>query len=73
MIDYWTAEGHAFPEQELEFTVKVDTDLYALAKAKTSVQSLEVSRDGSEFATISADRQRTSLLGVVPPVPYKYA
>lgn len=57
MIDYWTAEGHAFPEQEVDFTVKLETDLYALAKAKTGVQSLEVSRDGSQFATISADRQ----------------
>jgi peptidylprolyl isomerase domain and WD repeat-containing protein 1 len=60
MIEYWTATGHAFPGEHVEFSVKVDTDLYALAKAKTSVQSLEVSRDGLQFATFSSDRQATA-------------
>ena len=32
------------------------TDLYALAKAKTSAHSIDVSRDGTKFVTFSADR-----------------
>ena len=56
MIEYWTSEGHAFPAEGVDFSSKLDTDLYALAKAKTEVHSLEVSRDGTQFATFSSDR-----------------
>lgn len=43
------------PEEEVQFSFKLDTDLYALAKAKTSAHSIDVSRDGSKFVTFSAD------------------
>lgn len=56
MIEYWRASGHSFPEEDVNFRSKLDTDLYALAKAKTTAQSLEVSRDGSQFVTFSPDR-----------------
>ena len=56
MIEYWTGEGHAFPSEGVDFSSKLDTDLYVLAKAKTGVHSLEVSRNGTQFATFSSDR-----------------
>lgn len=56
MIEYWRSTGHSFPEEDVEFSSKLDTDLYAHAKAKTAVQSLEISRDGSQFVTFSSDR-----------------
>lgn len=56
MIEYWRSTGHSFPEEDVDFSSKLDTDLYAHAKAKTTVQSLEVSRDGSQFVTFSSDR-----------------
>ena len=34
-----------------EFAFKLDTDLYALAKAKTVAYTLEVSADGEKFNT----------------------
>ena len=40
----------------MSFDSKLDTDLYALAKAKTMAASLDVSRDGSQFAMFCADR-----------------
>lgn len=56
MIEYWRSTGHSFPEEDVEFSSKLDTDLYAHAKAKTTVQSLEVSQDGAQFVTFSSDR-----------------
>lgn len=35
--------------------MKLDTDLFALAKAKTHARSLEVSGDGSQFVALCAD------------------
>ncbi|KAK9907373.1 hypothetical protein WJX75_002432 [Coccomyxa subellipsoidea] len=57
MIEYWRSTGHVFPEEDVDFSSKLDTDLYAHAKAKTAVQSLEVSRGGSQFVTWSSDRR----------------
>ena len=57
VIEYWSAgEGYGFPGEEVDFRFKLDTDLYALAKAKAVAHSLEVSRDGSKFVTMSSDR-----------------
>lgn len=53
---YWDSEtGEAPGKPQVEFTYKVDTDLYALAKAKTSAVSLAISKDGSQFAMFCAD------------------
>lgn len=62
MIEYWRSTGHVFPEEDVDFSSKLDTDLYAHAKAKTAVQSLEVSRGGSQFVTWSSDRYSSGLL-----------
>jgi peptidylprolyl isomerase domain and WD repeat-containing protein 1 len=57
VIEYWDAGSHAFPSDTVSFDSKLDTDLYALAKAKTLAASLDVSRDGSQFAMFCADRR----------------
>ena len=56
MIEYWSAQSHAFDPESVDFRFKLDTDLYALAKAKKVARSLDVSRDGSKFVTFSTDR-----------------
>lgn len=57
LIEYWSGTDYAFPQEAVTFKLKLDTDLYALAKAKTSSKSLEISKDGSQFATFSTDRR----------------
>ncbi len=37
--------------------MKLDTGLFTLAKAKTHALSIDVSRDGSHFVVLSADRR----------------
>jgi hypothetical protein len=56
VIEYWDASSHEFPSDVVAFDSKLDTDLYALAKAKTTAASLDVSRDGAQFAMFCADR-----------------
>ena len=58
MIEYWSGSDYAFPHDQVVFKMKLDTDLFALAKAKTTSKSLEISKDGSQFATFSTDRSR---------------
>lgn len=55
MIEYWSADSYRQPQDEVQFSFKMDTDLYALAKAKTCAHSIDVSKDGSKFVTFSAD------------------
>lgn len=55
-IEYWCASSYGPPaEGAVKFTSKLDTDLYCLAKAKTHARSLEVSKDGQQFAMVCAD------------------
>lgn len=56
IIEYWDASSHSFPSEAVSFDSKLDTDLYALAKVQTTAASLDVSRDGSQFAMFCADR-----------------
>ena len=56
MIEYWSAQDYAFPKAAVNFKFKTETDLYMLAKAKTQALSLAVSRDGTQFAMLCADR-----------------
>lgn len=56
MIEYWDIGTHQFPEESVKFAYKMETDLFALAKAKTRAGSLAVSPDGSQFAMFCADR-----------------
>lgn len=54
-IEYWSCDDYKHPSAAVSFSMKMDTDLFALAKAKTHARSLEVSRDGSQFAAFCAD------------------
>jgi len=56
MIEYWSGSDYAFPQDQVAFRMKLDTDLFALAKAKATSKSLEISKDGSQFAIFSTDR-----------------
>uniref|UniRef100_A0A061RJB2 peptidylprolyl isomerase n=1 Tax=Tetraselmis sp. GSL018 TaxID=582737 RepID=A0A061RJB2_9CHLO len=57
MIDYWDAASFEFPKDTVHFEYKLDTDMYALAKAKTTAPAIDVSRDGSKFVSFCADRK----------------
>ena len=58
MIEYWDAETYAFPgSDKISYSMKSDTDLYDLAKAKTSPCSIVISPNGSQFVVMSKDRQ----------------
>ena len=56
MIEYWSAASYSVPEDVVDFRYKLDTDLYALAKAKAVAHSVEVSKDGSKFVIMASDR-----------------
>ena len=56
MIEYWSASDYSFPEDSVDFRTKIDTDLYALPKAKAAPQSLDISSDGSQFSIWCSDR-----------------
>lgn len=56
MIEYWSpSEGLTLPADAVSFSSKLDTDLYALAKAKATPRSLDFSPDGSQFAVVASD------------------
>ena len=58
VIEYWSPATYEAPAaDEVEFRFKLDTDLYALAKAKTKALSMEVSHDGEQFSTLGPDRK----------------
>eukprot|EP00271_Cylindrocystis_brebissonii_P022293 TRINITY_DN852_c0_g1_i2.p1 TRINITY_DN852_c0_g1~~TRINITY_DN852_c0_g1_i2.p1 ORF type:complete len:547 (-),score=128.77 TRINITY_DN852_c0_g1_i2:474-2114(-) len=60
LIEYWTGDNYSFPLASsgcVNFQYKTETDLYALAKAKTVASSLEISPDCQQFATVSPDRR----------------
>ena len=42
VIDYWDASTYTFPKDTVKFKFKLDTDMYALAKAKTTAPCIEV-------------------------------
>jgi hypothetical protein len=56
VIEYWSAASYSFPQDEVSFKFKLDTDLYVLAKAKAVAYSMDVSKDGTKFVTMSTDR-----------------
>lgn len=55
-IEYWAGSTlKPPPPGAVGFSLKMDTDLFALAAAKTRARSLDVSRDGAHFAAFCAD------------------
>nr|CAB3503706.1 unnamed protein product [Digitaria exilis] len=57
LLEYWFPSTLEFPEQDVKFRLKSDTNLFEIAKCKTSVSAIEVSNDGSQFAVTSPDRR----------------
>ena len=57
VIEYWSPEDYEHPQNKVSFRFKLDTDLYALAKAKTKALTLEISPDGTQFTTTGPDRK----------------
>ncbi|KXZ54623.1 hypothetical protein GPECTOR_4g688 [Gonium pectorale] len=57
-IEYWCGTSYGHPDGgRVGWSSKLDTDLFDLAKAKTTARSLEVSSDGQQFAMVCADRR----------------
>uniref|UniRef100_A0A0D9XAT8 peptidylprolyl isomerase n=1 Tax=Leersia perrieri TaxID=77586 RepID=A0A0D9XAT8_9ORYZ len=57
LLEYWSPSTLKFPEDEVKFRLKTDTNLFEIAKCKTSVSAIEVSNDGTQFAVTSPDRR----------------
>ncbi|KAG2670808.1 hypothetical protein I3760_14G104600 [Carya illinoinensis] len=57
IIEYWSPATLEFPENEVNFRLKSDTDLFEIVKCKTSVSAIEVSPDGKQFSITSPDRR----------------
>lgn len=57
IIEYWNPATLKFPEDEVKFKYKSDTDLFEIVKCKTTVSSIEVSPDGKQFCITSPDRR----------------
>ena len=59
MLEYWSgAKGdYAFPESDVMFSSKLDTDLFDLAKNKTHALNMTVSPNGKFVAVYAADKK----------------
>ncbi|KAG8639639.1 hypothetical protein MANES_14G162200v8 [Manihot esculenta] len=57
IIKYWSPATLQFPESEVNFRLKSDTNLFEIVKCKTSVSTMEVSPDGKQFSITSPDRR----------------
>ncbi|KAJ8498214.1 hypothetical protein OPV22_008766 [Ensete ventricosum] len=57
VIEYWCPDKLQFPENGVSFKYKTDTNLFDIAKCKTTVSAIEVSPNGSQFAITSPDRR----------------
>lgn len=57
LLEYWSPSTLKFPEDAVNFRLKTDTNLFELAKCKTSVSAIEVSNDGTQFVVTSPDRR----------------
>lgn len=57
ILEYWCPNTLAFPEEGVKFKLKTETDLFVVAKGRTTVSALEVSPDGNQFVITSPDRR----------------
>jgi peptidylprolyl isomerase domain and WD repeat-containing protein 1 len=55
IIEYWSSKDFELSKHKGHFASKMETDLFALARAKTTAAALAISPDGSKFATYSKD------------------
>jgi peptidylprolyl isomerase domain and WD repeat-containing protein 1 len=58
MIEFWSGSkgSYEFPEEKLNWSSKMDTDLYEYAKMQSSPHCLKIAPDGLTFATYGTDR-----------------
>jgi peptidylprolyl isomerase domain and WD repeat-containing protein 1 len=56
-LEYWLPPTLKFPEDVVRFHLKTDTNLFEIAKCKTSVSAIEVSNDGGQFVVTSPDHR----------------
>eukprot|EP01034_Spumella_vulgaris_P039328 gene39328-48591_t len=56
LIEYWDINSFNTPEA-VSFKMKSETDLYDLAKAKTSPFCIAIAPTGQQFAVLSKDKQ----------------
>jgi peptidylprolyl isomerase domain and WD repeat-containing protein 1 len=60
IIEYWdttTGQPLSAPDTRVKFQYKSDTDLYALAKSRTSPSCIAISPIGDKFVVTSVDKQ----------------
>jgi len=57
IIEYWSATTLQFPEDEVNFKLKSDTNLFEIIKCKTTISAIEVSPDGKQFSITAPDRR----------------
>ncbi|CAO2840156.1 unnamed protein product [Amaranthus hypochondriacus] len=57
ILEYWNPVTLKFPDSGIDFEMRVDTNLFELLKCKTTVSSIEVSPDGTQFSVTSPDRR----------------
>ncbi|KAI9194510.1 hypothetical protein LWI28_006679 [Acer negundo] len=57
IIEYWSPVTLQFPESEVNFRLKSDTNLFEIVKCKTTVSAIEASADGTQFCITSPDRR----------------
>ncbi|CAH2065469.1 unnamed protein product, partial [Thlaspi arvense] len=57
IIEYWSPSTLQFPEDEVNFKLKSDTNLFEIIKCKTTISAIEVSPDGKQFSVTSPDRK----------------
>ncbi|KAJ1482074.1 hypothetical protein T484DRAFT_1805317, partial [Baffinella frigidus] len=56
LIEFWSP-ATLKPPDGVSYKYKSETDLYDLAKAKTTAYSIDISPDGQLFACMCADKQ----------------
>uniref|UniRef100_A0A7S3QTC1 peptidylprolyl isomerase n=1 Tax=Dunaliella tertiolecta TaxID=3047 RepID=A0A7S3QTC1_DUNTE len=57
-LEYWDGTSYEAPSAPtVSFTMKLDTNLFDLAKAKTVAHCIEVDKSGLKFVTVSKDRR----------------
>lgn len=57
ILEYWSPSTLRFPENNVRFKLKTDTNLFEIAKSKTTVSAIEVSSDGNQFVITAPDRR----------------
>ncbi|KAK8808396.1 hypothetical protein WA158_008297 [Blastocystis sp. Blastoise] len=57
IIDYWNPKTGLFPADIVEFKLKTSTNLYDIARQKSSPVSITISPDGELFAVMASDSQ----------------